>query len=269
MAASHFFVGLGAGIAILAVPAFVFTPASSVPGHVLEWINSGPAGPLQFGSDDAASSRPLRGFQQGAPTPTAAAAAPTVQPRVPTALPTQAAIPAGQLAPNVGITANLRWAGTGTIRSGGVPVAVRRVPGVDSGDDPQLADGSPVLVAAGAPQVINGEQWRGVRALSGIVGWVPSAQLAVDGEATIPAPIMVAASAATPTPAPDANRGSIANTGGVGVVLRNSPNEADRSRVGLNDGTGVTVLEASGDWLRVQTDSGQGGWVLSRYVKGP
>jgi SH3 domain-containing protein len=29
------------------------------------------------------------------------------------------------------------------------------------------------------------------------------------------------------------------------------------------------VLEASGDWLRVQTDSGQGGWVLSRYVKGP
>jgi uncharacterized protein YgiM (DUF1202 family) len=51
-------------------------------------------------------------------------------------------------------------------------------------------------------------------------------------------------------------------------VLRNSPNDADRSRVGLTEGTRVTVLEAAGtDWVRVQTDTGQSGWILARYVK--
>lgn len=267
MAAGHFFVGLAAGVAILAVPAILFTPASSVPQHVVEWIEGPPAPSLPITTnEDVAATRPLRGYQPGDPTP-AAQAAPTIQPpTTPTALPTRAPIASGQLSPNVSAsTANLRWSGSGVIRSGGVPVYVRRVAGVDSRDDPQIPDSSPVLVAAGAPLQVGGQQWRGVRALNGIEGWVPSAQVAVDGEPSA-APIQVAASA---TPGAASNRGTIANTDGTGVVLRNSANDADRSRAGLQEGTAVTVLEASGsDWLHVRADNGQTGWVPARYVKG-
>lgn len=268
MAAGHFFVGLAAGAAILTVPALLFTPASSVPQHLVEWIQGPPAASLQITTnDDVAATRPLRGYRPGDPTP-AAQAAPTIQPpTTPTAVPTRVAIAGGQLAPNASAsTANLRWAGSGVIRSGGVPVWVRHVAGVDSRDDPQIPDGSPVLVAAGAPMQVGGQQWRGVRALNGIVGWVPNSQLAVDGEANT-APIQVGA--ATATPGASANRGIIANTDGIGVVLRNSANDADRSRAGLQEGTAVTVLEAAGsDWLHVRADNGQTGWVPSRYVKG-
>ena len=268
MAAGHFFVGLAAGVAILAVPAMLFTPASSVPQHVVEWIQGPPAASLPIRTnEDVAANRPVRGYRPGDPTP-AAQAAPTIQPpTTPTALPTRVPIASGQVGPNVlAATANLRWAGSGVIRSGGVPVSVRRVAGEDSRDDPQLPDGSPVLVATDAPMQVGGQQWRGVRAINGIVGWVPSTQLAVDGELST-SPIQVGA--ATATPSTGANRATIANTDGSGVVLRNSPNDADRSKVGLMEGTGVTVLEGSGsEWLHVRADNGQTGWVASRYVKG-
>jgi len=267
MAAGHFFVGLAAGVAILTVPAMLFTPASSVPRHLVDWVEGSPAQSLSITpNEDAATNRPLRGYQPGDPTP-AAQAAPTIQPpTTPTALPTRAPVANGPLAPNLSMaTANLRWAGSGVIRSGGVPVYVRRVAGIDSRDDPQIPDGSPVLVAAGPPTLVAGQQWRGIRALNGIVGWVPSTQLAIDGEVTT----IPATQVATATPAQPSNHGVIANTDGSGVVLRNSPNDADRSKVGLQEGTPVTVSEAAGsDWLRVRADNGQTGWVPSRYVKG-
>jgi hypothetical protein len=68
---------------------------------------------------------------------------------------------------------------TGVIRSGGAAVAVRGAAGVESENDPRLADGSPVLV--GAELEAGGQVWRAVRGLGGIVGWVPSAMVAVDG----------------------------------------------------------------------------------------
>jgi SH3-like domain-containing protein len=175
--------------------------------------------------------------------------------------------------PNLSVsTTGLRWAGTGVIHSGGVPVVVRQVAGINGRDDPQLPDGSPVLVAVGPPVPMAGEQWRAIRALNGIIGWVPTTQLAVDGEAG-PAPTYVAAVAPTAPPAPSPTsvptvaRGTIANTGGTGVVLRNSPNDTDRSRAGLMDGAGITVLERAGnDWVRVQAGNGATGWVPARYV---
>jgi SH3-like domain-containing protein len=266
MAASHFFIGLAAGLGILAVPVLVFTPGSSVPRHVIDWIEGPPAQTVQLGPDDnVAASRPVRGYQAGEPTP-AAQAVPTLEglPK-PTAVPTRqpaAVAQAAQLAAN---TANLRWAGTAVIRSGGQPVIVRRVAGVDSSDDPQLADGSPVLISAGPPLQQGGQQWQAVRALNGIVGWVPSAQLAIDGQASATVPVQVAPAT---TPTSTVSRGTIANTGGSGVVLRNSPNDADRSRVGLREGTAVTLVEYAGaDWVRVQAGGGQSGWVPARYVK--
>jgi SH3-like domain-containing protein len=260
MAAGHFFVGLAAGISILAVPVVVFTPG---PQRVLEWIQGPSTQSLQLpgaSNDKAAANRPLHGYLPGEPTP-APEQVPTVQPRVvKTVAPTPQPLSAEQPA-----STNLRWAGTGVVRSSGVPVYVRRVAGVDSGDDPQIADGSPVLVAAGPPLQIGGQSWIAVRGLNGVVGWVPGSQLAVDGVGGAP-PIQVAGAVApTPTAAP--NRGSIANTDGVGVVLRNSPNDADRSRSGLMDGAPVTVLETAGsDWVHVRADNGQSGWVPTRYV---
>ena len=262
MAASHFFVGLAAGVAILSVPVVVLTPA---PQRMLQWIEGPSTQAVQLGTEDAAANRPLRGYAPGDPTP-APQAVPTIEPPSrPTVAPTPQAVTAAQGAPNLS-TDNLRWAGTGVIRSGGTPVYVRRVAGVDSRDDPQIADGSPVLVASGPPAQIGAQQWLAVRGLNGVVGWVPSAQLVVDGVGAA-APIQAVASIGPMPTAAAANRGSIANTGGTGVVLRNSPNDADRSRSGLMDGAAVTLLEYSGtDWVHVLADNGQTGWVPIRYV---
>ena len=266
MSAGHFFVGLGAGIAILAVPVLTLTPGSAVPQHIIEWIEGPPAqtrsGP-QVVSDNAAANVPLRGYQPGDPTP-AAEVAPTVKPL---AVPTRQVPPTPQPVVNAPPLNTLRWAGTGVIHSGGAPVTVRRVAGSDSPGDVPIADGSPVLVSSGPPLQVGSDQWRAIRGLNGVVGWVPAAQIAVDGEA----PIYVGA---TPVPSPSAQgqaqaqRGVIVNTGGAGVVLRNSPNDADRTRSGLMDGAGVQVLEYSGSqWVHVRADNGQSGWVPAQYIQ--
>src|SRR5881394_3121206 len=127
MSAGHFFVGLGAGIAILAVPVLTLTPGSGLPQRFVDWIEGPPGASAEFGqvsSDNAAVSRPLRGYRPGDPTP-APETAPTVQARgMPTARPTPPPVPVNAPALN-----SLRWAGTGVIRSGGAPVLVRRAPG--------------------------------------------------------------------------------------------------------------------------------------------
>ena len=275
MSASHFFVGLGAGIAILAVPVLTFTPGLNGPQRLVEWINgpSSAASALQAAkADDAAATRPLHGYRPGDATPVETAdAPPTLQARAPTATP-QALAQTGQ-AP-AGILSILGTGGsggsplrTGVIRSGGTQVAVRRVAGVESSDDPLIADGAPVLVSTGAGLQVSGTQWRAIRGLNGVAGWVPGAQVAVDGEAqpTPIAPPMLVAT--TPTPA-GSSQGTIANTGGVGVVLRNSPNDADRSHTGLTDGSRVAVLDRSptGEWVRIRDDKGHEGWVPGRYL---
>src|SRR5579864_8875860 len=263
MAAGHFFIGLGAGIAILAVPVLTLTPGSTVPQHIVDWIEGPPpqtAAAPKVVSDNAAANVPLRGYQPGDPTP-APEVAPTVKPL---AEPTRRAAPTSQPLVDAPPLTSLRWAGTGVIHSAGAPVTVRRVAGVDSPGDAVIADGSPVLVSIGPPLQVGADQWRAVRGLNGVVGWVPSAQVAVDGEA----PIYVGA---TPGPSPTAltqsERGVIANTGGAGVVLRNSPNDADRTGTGLMDGAGVRLLEHSGsEWVHVRADSGQSGWVPAQYI---
>ena len=261
MSASHFFVGLGAGVAILAVPVLTLVPGADVPGRFEAWISGPPPHAASVETDNAAVNRPEHGFRPGDPTPAAPPAAPTLQPRV-------IATPASRTQPQIPINVgpSLPAGGTmrtGVIRSGGAPVYVRRAAGVESSDDPLIADGSPVLVSVGPGLQVGDQQWRAVRGLNGIVGWVPGAQVAVDGEP----PILVAAAVATPITVAASDHGRIGNTDGVGVVLRNSPNDADRSRTGLTDGTGITVLERSGqDWVRVHADNGAEGWIPARYL---
>ena len=59
----------------------------------------------------------------------------------------------------------------------------------------------------------------------------------------------------------------VANTDGVGVVLRTSPRDEDKTTRGLMDGASVSVLERTGsDWVHVHADNGQDGWIPTRYV---
>ena len=139
-----------------------------------------------------------------------------------------------------------------------------------------------MLVSVGGVIQVAGQPWRAVRGLNGVVGWVPGAQVVVDGEA--PPPPLVGSSPPTPGPALTPNsatpgtgaivvggapleRLKVANTDGSGVVLRNSPRDADKSHSGLMDGALVYVVERSGaDWVHVRADNGQEGWIPARYV---
>jgi len=70
----------------------------------------------------------------------------------------------------------------------------------------------------------------------------------------------------TPTLAVGA-RARVTNTDGVGVVLHSAPRPGARQPAGLLEGTGVTVLELSGaDWVRVQSETRQTGWVPSSFL---
>src|SRR5712692_2098418 len=201
MAASHFFIGLGAGIAILTVPVLTLG-GLDLPHRFASWIDGRPAQPAQSGV--VAINRPAHGYKPGDPTP-AADAPPTVEPALrPTpVLQAQPAVVQVQPPPSSG---SMR---TGVIRASGAPVFVRRAAGVESADDPQIADGAPVLVSGGGSLQIGGQPWRAVRGLSGIEGWVPSAQVMVDGEA----PLAVAASSAA---APGAANGNPSGSTQVG-----------------------------------------------------
>ena len=265
MSAGHFFVGLGAGIAILAVPVLTLTPGRELPQRLVAWIDGPPPREAQVSADDAAVTRPLRGYRAGDPTP--GADAPTPPPTLsPSDRPTPSSVPTEVVsAPSAQVGGS--GIKTGVIRSDGAPVAVRRVAGVDGGDDPLIPDGSPVLVSSGAGVQAVGQQWRAIRALGGISGWVLSSQLVVDGEAAQAPRQPVQVAAGVPSPTPGDQRATIANTDGAGVVLRNSPNEADRTTRGLMDGAGVTVLERAGaDWAHVRSDNGLQGWIPARYL---
>jgi len=80
------------------------------------------------------------------------------------------------------------------------------------------------------------------------------------------------APAADEQSAPDTTteRVKIANTGGVGAILRASPPKGQQV-ASLRDGTALTVIEHQtlpdgSEWLHVKTDQGAEGWVFSRLV---
>jgi hypothetical protein len=263
MAASHFFVGLAAGAALLTVPVLALSPGIDLPHRLVAWID-GPPAPSST-TNVAAVSRPIRGYVPGAPGTTG-----NDQPSVDDGTPPPTLAPAARptvapARPAVAVAPPSNSLRTGVIRGGGQPVVVRRAPGAESADDPQLADGSPVLVSGGSDTQVGDQHWRGVRGLNGIVGWVPAYQVVVDGETPVQPPPAVA----TLAPTVIAERLRVANTGGVGVVLRGSPNDADRRPVGLAEGATVAVVERGGAnsaWVHVRTDAGQDGWVPARYL---
>jgi len=93
----------------------------------------------------------------------------------------------------------------------------------------------------------------------------PVAAQQADRDARPPAP----AEAEAPAPAQAVERVKVANTGGVGAILRADPPRG-RQIAGLRDGQVLDVLEQrtipEGDWLRVRTPEGVEGWIFSRLV---
>ena len=61
----------------------------------------------------------------------------------------------------------------------------------------------------------------------------------------------------------------VANTGGVGAILRADP-PSGRQVAGLRDGQVLKVLERrtvdDSEWVHVKTDSGADGWIFGRLV---
>ena len=122
-----------------------------------------------------------------------------------------------------------------------------------------------VLAASGS--------WVRVETASGQTGYVQSRYLApIDGAVATPAP--TATAAPTATPAPDAG---VPQDGGYARVrlssassrlnLRASASTSSAIVAKLGHGETVRVLAASGSWVRVETASGQTGYVQSRYLE--
>ena len=121
-----------------------------------------------------------------------------------------------------------------------------------------------VLAASGS--------WVRVETASGQTGYVQSRYLApIDGAVTTPAP--TATAAPTATPAPDAGvpqDGDYArvrlSSASSRLNLRASASTSSAIVAKLGHGETVRVLAVSGSWVRVETASGQTGYVQSRYL---
>jgi hypothetical protein len=95
----------------------------------------------------------------------------------------------------------------------------------------------------------------------------PVAALPAEVNAGPPAPAADEQAAAAD---PVSEQVKIANTGGVGAILRTDPPKG-RQVAALRDGTQLQVLEHrtvddGTEWLRVKTPDGTEGWVYSRLV---
>ncbi len=261
MAGYQFFVGVGAGVAMLAIPVVVF---GTGPGRLADefraWIDGPPPAPQV---EVAGAVRPQRGYLPGDPTPTPLPA-PTVRPAtIPTPRATSAPAPVVQVIPGSAVT----WRAA-VVRSGTGSVTVHYAAGVDSPADPVLPDGSPVLVGPDGILRIGDQDWVAVRGLNNVVGWVPK-DVVVDGYSPPPArsPQAALAGPTAQVQTSDVQRARVANTDGQGVVLRASPRDEDRTPRGLMEGVQVSVLEWSGtNWVRVRADNGAEGWVPTKYL---
>src|SRR5919108_2346291 len=92
MAASHFFVGLAAGAALLTLPLLALGPGLDVPGKLGAWIGGPPATPQKSAPEVA--SRPVRGYVPGEAAPAAAATAEAAPPTLaPASPPTSPPLP--------------------------------------------------------------------------------------------------------------------------------------------------------------------------------
>jgi hypothetical protein len=260
MGANQFFVGVLAGLAMLAIPLTVMGFTGGIlnfPDRLAAWINEpGVRAPTPVGV-----SRPASGYVPGQPTvPPTPESLPTLKPAN---QPTPARIGIASAPPPnpVYTTGSNGWAQAVVLGADGQAVPLRRAIGVTNATDPLLQPGATVLLSPYGVIRLNGQEWRSVRTPEGAIGWLPAEALAPAGTfvAGVPVP--------TSPPIGAPSRLRVANTDGQGVVLRASARDDDRTPSALVEGTTVSVLEMSGtDWVHVHADSGLEGWIPSKYL---
>lgn len=258
MAASHFFVGIGVGAAMLVLPLATMSGAFGDTFAPPTRVSVKPE--LEVA---AAQTRPYSGYKPGQPTQTPLPL-PTLQPiTLPTPQPTSAAMAArGLTQPG--------WQ-QATVSNNGQGTFARQAIALEGPRDVLLAEGTPVLLSPYGSIRLREQEWRSVRGLDGaLLGWVPVAHLRGVEPQSAGAPT-VAGARATPPAQPSAvaasERRRVANTDGVGVILRNSPTMDDRSRNALVEGAVVTVQQRQGaEWAFVRAENGLSGWVPTQYL---
>jgi hypothetical protein len=99
--------------------------------------------------------------------------------------------------------------------------------------------------------------------------FLPTPVAALPPEANAGPPPPAAAEADTPPSDATGKQVKVANTGGVGAILRADPPKG-RQVAALRDGTLLSVLEHrdvdGGEWLHVRTPDGAEGWIFGRLV---
>ena len=205
-------------------------------------------------------------------------ASPTVSPTsAPTATPTAAPTAAPDAPAQGGAYARV------TLSSASSQLNLRQSPSTAATVLDRLDHGEIVRVLAASGN------WVRIETASGQAGYVQSRYLTpIDGAAATAAPsptaaptaaptsAPTAAPTATPTAAPTAAPDAPAQGGAYARVtlssassqlnLRQSPSTAATVLDRLDHGEIVRVLAASGNWVRIETASGQAGYVQSRYL---
>jgi hypothetical protein len=250
MAASHFFLGVGVGIAILTIPTLVVAPQLDLAERIGAWV-AGPAPDetsrgQNANADLASLNRPLRGYA-GQPTPTAEPP-PTLQPRsVPRPAPRASsggAEPDSTGAPAGGST-NARASGSTSARAGGSTNA---------------RAGGPSSAAAGRP---------GGGVAEGLGSGVAGPGMGAAGGSTNGA---TAANAVPTLPPAGLRTGVIRSGGGGAVYVRRVAGIQSPDDALLPDGSPVLVsasseIQVSGQtWRSVRGLNGVAGWVPSSMV---
>ena len=185
---------------------------------------------------------------------------------VATPAPTATAAPTATPAPDAGVPQDGDYARV-RLSSASSRLNLRASASTSSAIVAKLGHGETVRVLAASGS------WVRVETASGQTGYVQSRYLEpADGAVTTPAPTVTAAPTATPAPDVD-----VPQDGGYARVrlssassrlnLRASASTSSAIVAKLGHGETVRVLAVSGSWVRVETASGQTGYVQSRYLE--
>lgn len=275
MSGYTFFLGMVAGVALLAIPLF----ALDGPEGIATWVASRTEPEVRSTATSVplGQLRPQSGFVPGDPTPTPIplpnipapgetpepAPVPTMEEAVASAPDEARAVDAPHCAPEQAPGFVLGFAELRQQVGDAMGAAIEcEHTNPESGDRVQRTTTGMAVYSPSSGLTRFTDGWRHwALTPGGVVAW--------EGADATPPPEVAGVTAELREGAEEAEgeRMRVVNTDGLGVVFRNSPNLEDRQTRGLLEGQVATVLERQGDeWLRVRAPNGVEGWVPAQYL---